>query len=69
VKNTAQIVGLAAMLNEVGKSSVVLGREVEKEKSHQPSSPRIRCPQCGWSPRKDDLRLLRLSGRKPGQIA
>jgi hypothetical protein len=55
VKNTAQIVGFAAMLNEVGKSSVVLDREVEKEKSREPSGPRIRCPLCGWSPRKEDL--------------
>jgi hypothetical protein len=31
----------------------VLDRELEEEKSHDPSGPRIRCPQCGWSPRKD----------------
>jgi hypothetical protein len=48
VKNTAQIVELAAMLNDVAKSSVVLDREVEKEKSREPSDPRIRCPLCGW---------------------
>jgi hypothetical protein len=37
------------------KSSVVVDRELEEEKSHDPSGPRIRCPLCGWSPRKDDL--------------
>jgi hypothetical protein len=31
-----------------------VGREVEKEKSREPSGPRIRCPLCGWSPRKED---------------
>ena len=36
------------------KSSVVLDREVENEKSHDPSGPHIRCPLCGWSPRKED---------------
>jgi hypothetical protein len=44
----------AAMLNDASKSSVVLDREVEKEKSRVPSDPRIRCRQCGWTPRKDD---------------
>ena len=37
------------------KSSVVLDRELDEEKSLDPSGPRIRCPLCGWSPRKDDL--------------
>ncbi len=37
-----------------GKSSVVLDRELEQETRREPSSPRIRCPLCGWSPRKDD---------------
>jgi len=36
------------------KSSVVLDREVEKEKSLDASGPRIRCPLCGWSPGKGD---------------
>jgi hypothetical protein len=36
------------------KSSVVVDRELEEEKSHDPSGPRIRCPLCGWSPRKED---------------
>jgi hypothetical protein len=35
-----------------GKSSAVLDRELEEGKS--PSPPRIRCPLCGWSPRKED---------------
>jgi len=33
-----------------GKSSVVVDRETENK---GPSGPRIRCPLCGWSPRKD----------------
>jgi hypothetical protein len=36
-------------------SSVVLDRELEEEKSKGPSRPRIRCPLCGWEPRKEDL--------------
>ena len=35
------------------KSAVVLDRELD-EKSQGPSEPRIRCPLCGWSPRKED---------------
>src|SRR5947209_19324621 len=34
--------------------SVVLDRELDQEKSRDPSGRRIRCPLCGWSPRKDD---------------
>jgi hypothetical protein len=34
--------------------SVVLDREPAQDTSHEPSGPRIRCPLCGWSPRKDD---------------
>lgn len=37
------------------KSSVVLDPEFDPQKNRDPSSPRIRCPLCGWSPRKDDL--------------
>ena len=43
------------MLNDAAKSSVVSDRELEEGKSHDSSGPRIRCPLCGWSPRKDDL--------------
>ena len=35
------------------ESSVVLDRELDEAKS--PSGPRIRCPLCGWSPRKEDV--------------
>jgi hypothetical protein len=42
------------MLNDAVKSSVVSDRELEQEKSPDPSGPRIRCPLCGWSPRKED---------------
>jgi hypothetical protein len=35
--------------------SVVLDRELEEEKKPAESEPpRIRCPLCGWSPRKED---------------
>jgi hypothetical protein len=34
--------------------SVVIDREPDQDKSHEPSGPRIRCPLCGWSPRKED---------------
>jgi hypothetical protein len=38
----------------VAMSVDVLDRELEQEQSHEPGGPRIRCPLCGWSPRKDD---------------
>jgi hypothetical protein len=44
-------------LNDAAKSSVVLDRELDEEKSQKPSDPRIRCPLCGWSPRKEDRGL------------
>jgi hypothetical protein len=34
--------------------STVLDRELDEEKSHDSSGSRIRCPRCGWSPRKED---------------
>jgi hypothetical protein len=34
--------------------SVVLDRELEEERNQDSSGPRIRCPLCGWSPRKED---------------
>ena len=34
--------------------TLVPDREVETEKSREPSGPRIRCPLCGWSPHKED---------------
>lgn len=34
--------------------SVVLDRELEDEKASEPGGPRIRCPLCGWTPRKED---------------
>src|SRR5438477_1575418 len=42
---------MCALLDD---QSVVLDRETDQEKSPDPSGPRIRCPLCGWSPRKDD---------------
>jgi len=34
--------------------STVIDRELKEEKSYDPSGLRIRCPLCGWSPRKED---------------
>lgn len=34
--------------------SVVLDRELEEERNQDSSGSRIRCPLCGWSPRKED---------------
>jgi hypothetical protein len=35
--------------------STVLDREIEQDKKPSESQPpRIRCPLCGWSPRKED---------------
>lgn len=42
------------LVNEIFNSSTVLDRELEEEKSHDSSGARIRCPLCGWSPRKED---------------
>src|ERR1700758_3987821 len=33
---------------------IVPDRELEEDKSHDSSGSRIRCPLCGWSPRKED---------------
>jgi hypothetical protein len=46
--------GACAPSRMAPQSSVVLDREPDQEKSLDPSGPRIRCPLCGWSPRKDD---------------
>jgi len=35
------------------QASVVLDPELGQEKDLEPSGPRIRCPRCGWSPRKE----------------
>ena len=45
---------MCALSDGIAKSSVVLDRELDQEKSLDPSGPRIRCPLCGWSPRNDD---------------
>jgi hypothetical protein len=36
---------------------LVLDRETDQDKSLDPEGPRIRCPECGWSPRKHSLDL------------
>jgi hypothetical protein len=43
------------MLNRVANSSVDIDHELDEEKKPGASEPpRIRCPLCGWSPRKED---------------
>src|SRR6266851_3172213 len=46
---------MCALSDDPAQSSAVLDRELDEEKSREPSDPRIRCPLCGWSPRKEDL--------------
>jgi hypothetical protein len=41
-------------MSDDSKSSVVLDHELGEEESFGPSGPRIRCPLCGWSPRRND---------------
>src|SRR5438876_10015029 len=48
------ILGHVRLADDPAKSSVVLDRELDQEKSLDPSGPRLRCPLCGWSPRKND---------------
>src|ERR1700730_2017818 len=45
---------MGALSDDPAKSSVVLDREPDQAKSLDPSGPRIRCPLCGWLPRRDD---------------
>src|SRR2546428_5539607 len=45
---------MCPLSEESAKSSAVLDREIDQEKSLDPSGPLVRCPLCGWSPRKDD---------------
>src|SRR5438105_4940616 len=52
-ENLAEQLAVECLAGHI-KLSVVLDRELDQEKSHDPSGPRIRCPLCGWSPRKDD---------------
>ena len=46
------------MLDDASKSAAVVDDDVEKdiegEKAREPSGPQIRCPLCGWVPRKHD---------------
>ena len=37
-----------------GRSATVMEPETRDEKTSGLSGPRIRCPLCGWSPRKED---------------
>ena len=47
--------GTSSLVSDVSQSSVVLDKELDEEKIvGRPSEPRIRCPLCGWSPRKED---------------
>jgi hypothetical protein len=51
---------MCALLDD---QSVVADRELDLEKSVDPSSSRIRCPLCGWTPRQED-RWLRACGHE-----
>jgi hypothetical protein len=53
---------MCALADHPAKPSVVLDRELDEKKGHDPSGPRIRCPLCGWSPRKDDRWSRELGG-------
>jgi hypothetical protein len=46
---------MCALSDDTVKSSVVLDRGPYQDKTLDLSDPRIRCPLCGWSPRKEDL--------------
>src|ERR1700676_203541 len=37
---------------------VVVDRETDQKKSHEPSGPRIRCPLCAWSPARTTAGLV-----------
>jgi len=41
------------MSSKTDTPTIVPEHEVERDR--EPSGPRIRCPLCGWSPRKEDL--------------
>ena len=45
---------IAGMSPVADNPVIVPDRELEQEISLDPSGPRIRCPLCGWSPRKED---------------
>ena len=46
---------IIAGTSPVADSAVIApDRELEDEKKHDTSGSRIRCPLCGWSPRKED---------------
>lgn len=54
-ESAIRLAGTSTLLNDIAKSSAVLDRELDEEKRKGPSNRRIRCPLCGWSPRKEDL--------------
>ena len=63
-----------SLINEAAKSTV-LDRELEDEEGYD-SGPRIRCPLCGWSPRRKtigsavvDIRGTHSIGEASAQLA
>src|SRR5579863_3011620 len=46
---------MRSLFSATAKSTTVLSPEVEQQDSLGPSGPHIRCPHCGWSPRKGDF--------------
>src|SRR6266446_10432483 len=49
---------MCALPDGSAKSSVVLDRELDQEKSLDPSGPRIRCPLCGGRPARTTAGLI-----------
>jgi hypothetical protein len=40
-------------MSPIAETSVIVpDREVDEERTSESEPPRIRCPLCGWSPRK-----------------
>jgi hypothetical protein len=50
---------MSAVADDATKSAAVeddvVEKDLEHEKGREPSGPRIRCPLCGWVPRKHDV--------------
>jgi hypothetical protein len=45
---------MSRAVEDATKAPVEPGKEIDEEKGHEPSGPQIRCPLCGWKPRKED---------------
>ena len=45
---------MSRAVEDATEAPVEPGKEIDEEKGHEPSGPQIRCPLCGWKPRKED---------------